>query len=165
MAQNFSSKDTSINKNKLPAVYKKINFEALKRDNATPVILDYGAGKFTETIREYCKAQGVIYKAYDPYNGSDEDWNACSPSLIVCSNVLNVIDDDQAMKAVHDYVSSQGCAYMITVYEGNGSGIGAPTKKDCYQRNLPVKAYLHSDEICYKSIITKSEFKNFIIGR
>ena len=171
--QKCTSKNTSINRSKLPAIYNHINYDLLiftryisaQKDYdilRRPVILDYGAGKHTNHIRKFLLKKYIDYLAYDPYNGSDEDWDKVKPDLIICSNVLNVIDDDEAMKAVHDYVASQNCPYLITVYEGNKSGIGAISKKDCYQRNSKTKDYINNNEIVYKGVITKPEYKNYI---
>lgn len=171
--QKCTSKDTSINSSKLPSIYNHINYHQLIWDAydrahkgieclRSPIILDYGAGKHTEHIRKFLDSWCINYKAYDPYNGSDEDWNLVKPDLIVCSNVLNVIDSDEAMKAVHDYVSSQKVPYLITVYEGKKTGIGAISKKDCYQRNAKVATYKYDNEIVYKSVITKPEYKAYI---
>lgn len=165
--QKCTSRDTSINSSKLPSIYNHINYDLLiwevyDKDRNRPIILDYGAGKHTEHIRKFLDSKYIDYKAYDPYNGSDEDWNLVKPDLIVCSNVLNVIDNDEAMKAVHDYVSSQKVPYLITVYEGKKTGIGAVSKKDCYQRNAKVATYKYGNEIVYKSVITKPEYKAYV---
>lgn len=162
--QKYTSKNTSINKNKLPAIFRKIDFKMLvdASPNQAPVILDYGAGRYTQSIRDFCQSHGVSYCAYDPYNGSDPDWDKAKPSLIVCSNVLNVIDDDKTVKQIHDYIVHQKCPYMITVYEGNSSGIGAPSKKDCYQRNTKIDAYKYTEEVVYKRIITQFQYIKYI---
>ena len=40
---------------------------------------------------------------------------------------------------------------------------GRETKPDCWQRNEKTSAYLYSDEIIYKGIITKPEYKKYIV--
>lgn len=169
--QHSTSANTSINSSKLPAIFRKINFLQLYCDyidhsqnhrHGNPTILDYGAGKYTKIIRDFCKNRGVKYVAYDKYNGSDSDWDKCAPDLIICSNVLNVIDDEQVMKAVHDAIIKYKCPYLITVYEGSKNNLGRKTKNDCYQRNEPIKNYKYLDEIIYKSVITKTQYKNYI---
>ena len=62
--QSFTSKETSINSVKLPAVYKRATFSA-------PVVLDYGCGKYTEHIRRVIP-EGVDYLPYDPFNQPDD---------------------------------------------------------------------------------------------
>ena len=150
MGQRYTSAATSINKNKLPAVYNKVTFSA-------PAVLDIGCGKYTEHIRARLTAQGIDYLPYDPYNQPD-DVNRqscvyaehyvkiCHPLAVVCSNVLNVIDNDDAVKALARSIQwwvtrSQGTGY-VTVYEGDRTGNGRQTGKDSYQRNEPLRAYL-----------------------
>lgn len=150
MAQQFTSKATSINRDKLPAVFKKANFSAR-------LIFDYGAGKYTEHIDEYVRSVHKTYLPYDPYNLPD-DVNSFSVTLtinamylhmpvdVVCSNVLNVIDDDETVQKVarhiEEIVQGTGGRGFVTVYEGNRSGDGRQTGPDQFQRNAPLKSYL-----------------------
>ena len=46
MKQTFTSAGTSINRDKLPAVFRKADF-------TSRAIFDYGCGKYTDHIREY----------------------------------------------------------------------------------------------------------------
>jgi hypothetical protein len=60
--------------------------------------------------------------------------------LSICSNVLNVINDDETIRTIaHQLESSQKA--LVTVYEGNKSGQGKATTKG-FQRNLKTKEYL-----------------------
>ena len=61
LPQEFTSAKTSINKNKVPALFKLAVF---KPDT---VNLDYGGGKF-DTATEYLKKFNVTNLIYDPYN-------------------------------------------------------------------------------------------------
>lgn len=150
MSQTYTSARTSMNAHKLPRVYGKI--QAPPRHS---LLFDYGCGKYTDHIRD--AFPGVVYCPYDPYNQPD-DVNAASltylfnamhcryPVTVVCSNVLNVIDDDVeigkiAARIVVAVVRSGGIGY-VTVYEGNRSGIGRQTGPDQYQRNQPLADYL-----------------------
>ena len=63
--QEYDSAATSINSNKLPAIYKMIDFKPGK------LYLDYGGGKFDNGIY-YVKDLGATLLVYDPYNRSDE---------------------------------------------------------------------------------------------
>ena len=150
MSQTYTSASTSINRTKLPAVYKKAHF--LSKN-----ILDYGCGAYTKHIRQYVESMGKIYLPYDPYNQYIDEAldtrdkihlllaNEC-PIDVVCSNVLNVIDDDEEIKGIAktimDIIMRAGGFGFITVYEGDKSGIGRQTGKDQYQRNEPLKSYL-----------------------
>lgn len=150
MSQTYTSAGTSINRTKLPAVYKKAHFYSKN-------ILDYGCGQYTKHIEEHVKSLNKIYLPYDPYNqpvqeqiATDEKLNLLlaneCPIDVVCSNVLNVIDDDEEIngiaKTIMDIIMRTGGFGFITVYEGDKSGIGRQTGKDQYQRNEPLKNYL-----------------------
>ena len=60
-AQVITSKNTSINSSKLPAVYNKINWEELWVEwvtqnnglNPIGIILDYGCGRYTQHIQDF----------------------------------------------------------------------------------------------------------------
>ena len=149
--QKFTSATTSINCRKLPAVYNKAKFSA-------PCVLDYGCGKYTDHIKDFLRHNyGVVLLRYDPYNQPKDinnDTKNCVRSFIrckcpldvVCSNVLNVIDSDDAVQKIARYIENVvtktgGTAY-ITVYEGDRSGIGRQTGKDSYQRNARLRDYL-----------------------
>lgn len=147
--QTYTSKDTSINREKLPAVFRKASF-------GSRVILDYGCGKYTEHIRQYLLGK-YVYLPFDPYNQTEEVNKASrfvlslatanrDPVDIVCSNVLNVIDDLDTIQSIADEIQSitaaTGGTAFITVYEGNRSGTGKQTGKDQYQRNEPLRSYL-----------------------
>lgn len=150
MMQNFTSAATSINKNRLPAVYGKVAFAA------NDVILDYGCGRYTDHIRA-ALPEGAEYLPYDIFN-QPQTVNYASvqrihklraerrPVTVVCSNVLNVIDGDAEIRNVLQNIaviirSTRGTAY-ITVYEGNRSGIGRQTGPDQWQRNQKLADYL-----------------------
>ena len=148
--QTLTSAATSINRSKLPAVYGKTCFSA-------SVVLDYGCGKFTDHIRDCLRRQGCILLPFDPYNQpvhvnliSMNYIDRCKkehvPVDVVCSNVLNVIDDDETVRHIarniEDVVSTTGGIGYVTVYEGDRSGIGRQTGRDQYQRNAPLRDYL-----------------------
>lgn len=150
MAQNYTSANTSINKNKLPAVYRKAILTAQN-------VFDFGCGRYTKPIREYVESLGKQYFPYDPYNQSFAD-NAESDELValllknavpvdvVCSNVLNVIDDEDEIRyitaGIMNVVRKGGGKAYFTVYEGDRSGVGRATGEDQYQRNERLKDYL-----------------------
>jgi len=116
-------------------------------------VLDYGAGLSHEKARECILKNGAnAYNWYDPY------WNSTGGNVyalmnapfdvILCSNVLNVIDDNEALfNAVYHMLSliKHGAdgngVILLTVYEGDRSGVGCATR-DGYQRNLKTSAYV-----------------------
>lgn len=134
--QTYTSAGTSINKTKLPAVYKKVNFEEGSE------ILDYGCGRYTDHIQDYVESLGCTYYPYDPYNQPGSKLPNHTVDYAVCSNVLNVIDDLDTVKEVIDTVCNAADTAYFTVYEGNKSGTGKVSGKDMYQRNAGVKWYL-----------------------
>ena len=150
MAQTYTSAKTSMNAKKLPKVFGLL--PPLRRNS---ILIDYGAGKFTDHIRE--AMPHVVYCPYDPFNQPD-DVNRTTlyylfsaarirmPVTITCSNVLNVIDDDDTVRGIADtlsrFVAATGGTAYITVYAGDGSGIGRQTGPDQYQRNEPLTSYM-----------------------
>ena len=150
MSQGFTSKSTSINRTKLPAVYRKASLKA-------HYILDYGCGKYVDHIRDELLRNGRELLPYDPYNQQYEVNQGTrvmidlvgakrEPVDIICPNVLNVMDDDDTIRDIAEKLEriaeqTGGTAY-ITVYEGDRSGIGRQTGRDQYQRNEPLRNYL-----------------------
>ena len=150
MAQKFTSSATSINSTRLPAVYSKAPLPH-------KLVMDYGCGKHIDHIREHIQSLRKTYLPYDPYN-QDDDRNATTATLVcnamylhypvdvVCSNVLNVIDDDDTVRKIARHLveittMSGGIGY-VTVYEGDRSGTGRQTGPDQFQRNEPLRSYL-----------------------
>ena len=148
--QGFTSAKTSINSTKLPAVFRRAELSA-------SIVFDYGSGKHTEHIDDHIRALHKVYLPYDPFNQPD-DVNQFSVTMalyamhtrfpvdVICSNVLNVIDDDETVQKIARHIEeitteSGGTGY-VTVYEGNRSGTGRQTGADQYQRNEPLRNYL-----------------------
>lgn len=161
MAQNFTSKDTSINKGKLPAIYRKLGDKIRGKR-----VLDYGCGRYVDHIREHLESLDCTPYFYDPYNRSVEEnykWvSVCgyqNDDIIVCSNVLNVIDDDKTVNDIIHVLGFFAKDGYITVYEGDKSGRGRQTGKDQYQRNEKAAAYL--DRI--RNLGYWAEMKNGVI--
>lgn len=143
--QEYDSAATSINSNKLPAIYKMVNF------NEGDVVVDFGGGKFDNAV-EYIKDKGATLVVYDPYNRSAEHNREVLRILrenggadaAVNSNVLNVIKEPEARKNVLENIAritKPGAPIYITVYEGKGNGQEGPTKSG-YQLNRKTADYL-----------------------
>lgn len=154
--QKYTSMNTSINKTKVPAVFRKVDWEKFRGKT----VLDYGCGRYTEHIEKYLEQYGVRYVGYDPYWRPER--RNIRYDVVVCSNVLNVIDDDNTVYQVHGCVRWYNEPYFITVYEGDGSGIGRQTGKDQYQRNEKAGKYLWSDECVSHGVITAKEWKEYL---
>lgn len=184
-AQVITSKNTSINSSKLPAVYNKIDWDALMIDwmvqnggeNPIGIILDYGCGRYTQHIQDFVNSKGFYYIGFDPYwNKIDfmseidqiSKINGGGVVAIICSNVLNVIPWWAGVKGVDAILKSLAFSYankrlFTTVYEGDKSHIGRETKKDCWQWNRPIESYLFShNQVIRKGVITFAGNEKFI---
>ena len=146
--QEFSSAATSINSNKLPAIYNMVKFRP------GDVVVDFGGGKFDNAVN-YLKDKNVTLLVYDPYNRSAEHNKEVLRLLkehggadaAVNSNVLNVIKEPEAREAVLKNIkkiTKRGAPIYITVYEGRGDGAEGPTKSG-YQLNRKTSDYM--DEV------------------
>lgn len=148
--QQFTSANTSINRSKLPSVYKRAPLSA-------KLVFDYGCGKYTDHIADYVRSGNRVYLPYDPFNQPEarnklsanyvlNAMHARFPVDVVCSNVLNVIDSEAEISRICHHIeeiaTTTGGTGYVTVYEGNRSGIGRQTGKDQYQRNEPLRDYL-----------------------
>lgn len=143
--QEFTSENTSINSNKLPAIFKMIKLPE------GSINLDFGGGRF-DNVAEYLEPLGVINLVYDPYNRSAEHNQEVIKTLkeaggadsATCSNVLNVIKEPEArlnvLKNISKMVKPGGDIY-ITVYEGTGKGDEGETKSG-YQLNRKTADYV-----------------------
>lgn len=166
--QSYTSANTSVNSKRLPAIYKKINWDKLKAYYEDLVVLDIGAGKYTQHIKEYIESKGGEYIPYDPYNLSPADnLYACAnfhrATVIICSNVFNVIKEMDVIYDIHDMITKYKVPYFISVYEGNRSWIGHETRKGCWQRNETIDAYLlNFRERVLNKVITNVSYAHYI---
>lgn len=160
-AQKISSADTSLNQ--IPALFKKFGAQLGPRN------IDIGGGKYNKGTNFLKKEFGIFSRVHDKYNRSEkfneETFKQLygSADTATVANVLNVIEEKSAREELLQFVKKSikpgGSAYF-GIYEGNESGIGAPTKKG-YQRNLKTDAYL--EEIS-KYFNIKKKTGNYIIG-
>lgn len=157
--QQYTSAKTSINSKRLPAIYNKIRWECFKGG----VVLDIGAGKYTEHIKDFLAQYNIEYIPYDPYNLSAADnlyasSNFHRATCVICSNVFNVIKETKIIYDLHSMITSYGVPYFITVYEGDRSWIGRETKKGCWQRNETMESYiLNYRETVINKVITHQD--------
>lgn len=165
MAQTITSKGTALVQ--LPALHKAKPVLAKVHDYVrlgfTPNVLDFGAGRpESQTLSgNWLESLGAYYEAYDPF-WADEAHNkrvmARRYDVVLCSNVLNVINDDDALKkAVRDCVYALlpcGSAFF-RVYEGDGTGIPVETSKG-FQRNTKTAVY----ESLIRAALADTVFRN-----
>ena len=133
MRQKFTSRGTSVNTRKIPAIFSKID--------CSQSIFDWGCGKAPEIIRAHVKSHGGTYYGYDPYNSVGTFPNGKVFDLVTFSNVLNVIAEDEIVLEEVRAALALAPTVAIAVYEGNRSGVGRQSKADCYQRNQPLGWY------------------------
>ena len=140
--QKRTSAGTSINSAKLPRIYT-----VLKNQMNGHTFVDYGCGRYTDHIAEHVESIGGTVRFFDPYNQpeavNNATLNAGKADFAVCSNVLNVIDSDDAVRDCIKNALELGCGLAyFTVYEGDKSGKGAETQQGkSWQRNAPIRAY------------------------
>ena len=115
MKQRFTSRQTSINSTKAPAVYSmKRAVEAMTGKK----VVDIGGGRF-DTAAEVARVYGAAVSIYDPFNRTPEHNSAVlagSYDVAVISNVLNVIDSEAARGDVVRLAATKAAALLITVY-------------------------------------------------
>jgi hypothetical protein len=168
MFQRFTSAKTSVNSKRLPAIYNKLDWEALRKDawRPNPVVLDIGAGKYIDHIKEFVESKGFVYAPSDPFNlPTSLNRHAANliPSVIICSNVLNVIEEDRVVLSILKRIHKHTCPFFITVYVGDKTGIGHSTHNgEAFQRNCPIGSYRLITDVIYKNVITSEEFKRYI---
>ena len=158
--QEFDSAATSINSNKLPAIYKLIDLKP------GSVVVDFGGGKFDNAV-EYLKDKDVTLLVYDPYNRSAEHNKEVLELLkknggadaAINSNVLNVIKEPSARRDVLQNISKitkKGAPVYITVYEGRADNNEGPTKAG-YQLNRKTADYLDEIQDVFSTVTRKGK--------
>lgn len=136
--QKYSSSNTSINSAKPPRLASAIDWTKLKGST----ILDYGGGKY-DNFKEYLSKYDIKLAIFDPFNRSPEENQLALSTkydLVVCCNVLNVIDDEQEIKRIVKIMTDKG-RFLCICYEGDKTGIGKQTGKDQYQQNQKTEYY------------------------
>lgn len=152
----ITSANTSVNKNRVPALFKMVEWEPGTMN------VDYGAGKW-DTAADYLKTQHVINFSIDPYNRTEQEnidameWVACCGGVdtVTCSNVLNVIptarERYECIFECWRLLKYGGTAYF-TVYEGDRSGVGRKTGKDQWQENRRTADYIREISTVFPTV-------------
>lgn len=168
--QEYTSAETSVNDKKIPVVFSTLINKADKLNIRLDMtsIFDTGCGKYINHISEYCSKNLVRYFGRDKYNQPEEVNNAWindiygvylndDNHIFTSSNVLNVIKGENCRKQyINDIVKymQAGEKLYITVYEGNKTGRGKVTKKDCWQENKRLATYIPEVKSCGFSEVT-----------
>lgn len=154
--QKISSAYTSVNSKKVPAGFCKIRWAALPQPF---VLLDYGCGRYINHVKKFVEKKGGVYHGYDPYWVDEKDNEtalSCNPDIIVCNNVLNVIQEDEIIEHILELLLSYGKPMVIKIYEGDGSGVGKVTPNG-YQRNQKTSSYAIPGKISrHDSVLTNN---------
>lgn len=147
--QTVTSKNTSINGNKLPKVFKLV--EARYGWEPGSINLDLGGGRY-DNATEYLKDFEVKNLILDPYNRSDEHNDSVIKEIesnpvdtVTLSNVLCVIQErfiqDLILQMAYNHLRPGGILYLTT-YEGDRTGVGRRTGKDQWQENRKLADYV-----------------------
>ena len=141
----LTSAKTSINRNKVPALFKLVHnnngWEFYQKN------LDIGGGKFDTATDWLWDNYQIRNHIYDPYNRNSNHNRSVmrvpSYDTVTIANVLNVIESDAHILDILHLANSKLGSWkiFISVYEGDRSGkfkIG----KDSMQRNWKLDQYL-----------------------
>ncbi|MGL4789864.1 MAG: hypothetical protein ACRCW1_00525 [Anaerotignaceae bacterium] len=115
-------------------------------------ILNFGCGLGYEYHMQQLKHINFInYDPYIPTIDTIPDINI-NIDIVVCNNVINVIESDIEVNTLLNQLERYNKPIIITVYEGDKTGVGRVTAKGTYQRNLKSKDYqiLHNRGYVYK---------------
>lgn len=152
--QTITSKNTALNQ--IAKTFTEKKYSDLFKD---AIVLDYGCGKGMSC--DYCVEELQVEKwyGYDKYHEPYTDMEIISEfirdvergkegnkkAVITVNNVLNVLQDRQAIREIFHFtlrmISLLNCTVIFKIYEGDRTGNGKITKKDCYQRNEKTSAY------------------------
>ena len=146
MVQEYTSKNTSINKTKVPALFSTVDKHI--GWNPHTINFDIGGGKY-DTAKDYLSKRRVRCFIYDKYNRSEPNNRSILKVLSLkkadtatISNVLNVIREkevrQEVLRLAYDYVK-QGGVIFISVYN---SGKEGESKPDCWQNAMGIHEYL-----------------------
>jgi len=156
--QKYDSRKTSINKTKIPVIFKKIIWES------NTINADLGGGRY-DNASEYLLERGVTNYIYDPFNRTPQHNEFVLNKIkggqcdtVTLSNVLCVIKElenrYQLLANAIDCLKPVGTAY-ITIYAGNGTGVGRPTTGG-YQLNKKIKEFLPEIELWFNDVKLKN---------
>lgn len=169
--QEFTSKSTSINSNKVPSVFTTLTNKADKLgiELKNSIVLDSGCGSFPQIISDHLKKYGATYAGRDPFNQPESVNAEFIPTankaitdgktrVFSSSNVLNVICAAEFRTAYLETIADvmkPGEKVYITVYEGNRSGVAGPSGEDSWQENRKYKTYIPEIAPHFSEVTTK----------
>lgn len=155
MKTTYEQGSPATSRNKIPAGFKKIDWEC------DTINLDMGGGKYDTATEYLIKTHGVTNYVYDPYNRSEihnkKAWdNTRYAKTSTIMNVLNVIPSKYERQSVIKKSKRESTKEIyISIYERNKSGIGAATRME-WQNNMKKEVYFYEiKEIFPQSVIEK----------
>lgn len=150
MVQQISSKNTALNQ--IASTFKKFDF-------SNSYVLDWGCGKglskeFCEKTFNNCKVE--LFDPFHNFKLGVQDYCLFALSamceckfdrkIITCNNVLNVLQDNTLIEVLNGvFACAMVCKVdrvIFKIYQGDKTGLGRITKKDCYQRNEKTETYV-----------------------
>jgi len=164
--QKYTSRNTSINSNKLPATFNSRLFDT----PAGSINIDLGGGRF-DNATETLKQRGISNLIIDPYNRTSE-FNHTNEQIakknkvtsVTVNNVLNVIMEPEERESViakaKSYLKHEGKAFFLIHYK-SGKKAGE-TKKDSWQNHMHPKEYLPEIQKYFNEVQVKG---NLIIAQ
>lgn len=179
--QTYTSKNTSVNTIKVPAIYNRIDWDKIRRtfpQKSMFSVFDYGCGREWKHISQFMRQKGWTWFGFDPY-WEDKTYSFSTfdnilkmflkePEhlcIILTSNVLNVIDDVGTINRIQQYCSQDpNLIYFHKIYRGDKSCISKVTKVDCFQWNKPAEFYINRqcDVVKGGEYITHSLYAQFL---
>lgn len=136
---NEKSLETSRgNSNKLPSLLQYMKEKEYKN------ILNYGCGLYGEKHKQMMEKYGIKLINFDKYiMGINyiSDINMEEVDCIICSNVLNVIPDEEEIIGVIDFFVKSNKDVYISIYEGNKCNKLILNSKGYWQRNETKKVF------------------------
>ena len=141
--QQYTSAQTS--RSQVPALHRALLKAGVWASGTVNV--DIGGGRFDKASQELSKSF-VTNLVYDPYNRSQEHNDTVLLKLqergadtATVANVLCVIAEDHLRAGVVALASKLAPIAFFSIYEGNRSGIGGPTR-DGWQENRALVTYV-----------------------
>ncbi len=119
--------------------------------STTRTVFDYGCGPYDDN-EFYCRRRGLIWYGYDPnHRGQSVNslfftaWERDPVDVIICSNVLNVIDSlDEVyniLRRIRQH-TRPNTLVLFAFYERDKSNVGVESQHDCWQRNETMAVWM-----------------------
>ncbi len=155
--QTYTSANTSLHQ--IARIYKN---PASAKIIAKKFVIDIGGGKYDDASNYAFDELDAYVHVYDKFN-RNEDNNEYVLSfdnydVAIVSNVLNVIDDYDERISVLKLAKEKAKQTLISVYEGDRSGVGKMSKKDCYQLNRKLGDYMDEVKTVFENAEKHGEF-------